>query len=90
MPPGSTVDIEKAEKPEDGTDDEREVKINITKPVKKREKVGVGAEGGEPSEGEDLPEGQSGDGEESLPDEPEVLPDVPDAPPSSEDEGSKE
>jgi hypothetical protein len=78
MPPGSTVEVDKA--PED---DERDVTISIIKPKhRKRETVGVGAQGDAREEGsstdpssEDAPE---------LPDEPEVLPDVPDAPPAPE------
>jgi ATP-dependent Clp protease ATP-binding subunit ClpC len=80
MPPGSTIEVEKA--PEDDEDD---VKISIVKPTKVRETVGVGAKGGgELDEGSE-PEQPEGDGAPDLPDEPEVLPDVPDAPPPEED-----
>jgi ATP-dependent Clp protease ATP-binding subunit ClpC len=79
MPAGSTVEVEKA--PEG---DEREVKITIAKPARKREKVGVGAEGGELAE--ETGEGPPQDAAEptELPDETDVLPDVPDAPPAPE------
>ncbi|MDP9118699.1 MAG: ATP-dependent Clp protease ATP-binding subunit, partial [Actinomycetota bacterium] len=73
--PGSTVEVEKA-----GDGDESKVKITIVKPAREREAVGVGAKGGGDEEAPEL-EGDSSDGSEQLPDEPEVLPDVPDAPP---------
>src|SRR5215211_5847171 len=84
MPPGSTVEVDKA--PEE---DERDVTISIIKPKeRKRETVGVGAQGDAREEGsstdpssEDAPE---------LPDDPEVLPDVPDAPPAPEGESQPE
>jgi hypothetical protein len=78
MPAGSTVEVEKA--PEG---DEQVVKITIAKPARKREKVGVGAEGGELAD-------ETGEGPAEaadLPDEPDVLPDVPDAPPAPEGDG---
>lgn len=72
---------------EDGT--EPDVRITITKPLRTREAVGVGAEGGgdEASEDDDSSEPDDSRGED-LPDEADVLPDVPDAPPapSSNDE----
>jgi hypothetical protein len=79
MPPGSTVDVDRA--PEG---DEREVTIHIRE-GKAREPVGVGAQGAEAEEGggDGGPE-QSGGGHD-LPDDPEVLPDVPDAPPADDD-----
>ncbi len=85
LEPGSTVEVG-AELVEGGTPgkdgkDEREVKISITAPVKKREAVGVGAQGG-PDEG--------GEGAPDLLDEPEVLPDVPDAPPGPEEDAGHE
>jgi ATP-dependent Clp protease ATP-binding subunit ClpC len=78
MPAGSTVEVEKA--PEG---DEREVTITITAPVRTREKVGVGAEGGELAEetGEGPAEVDPADSAQ-LPDASDVLPDVPDAPPA--------
>ncbi|MDQ3645231.1 MAG: AAA family ATPase, partial [Actinomycetota bacterium] len=81
MPAGSTVEVEKA--PEG---DEREVKITIAKPARTREKVGVGAEGGELTE--ETGEGPAEVGD--LPDEPDVLPDVPDAPPAPEGDGESD
>jgi ATP-dependent Clp protease ATP-binding subunit ClpC len=79
MKPGSTVEVDKVAG-EEGADPE--VKISITAPKRDREKVGVGAQGGEPA-GE-LPSGDAAGGSgDGLPDEPEVLPDVPDAPPAS-------
>ena len=84
MAPGSTVEVEKATvKGEDG-EDEDGVKVTVHKPARKREAVGVGAEG-VPDE---APEGGDNAPEDSteLP-EPDVLPDVPDAPPAPEDEG---
>ena len=77
MEPGSTVEVERDAEVEDGG-----VKITVVKP-REREKVGVGAKGGDGPElegGEDRPEEPSGE----LPDEPEVLPDVPDAPPDDQ------
>jgi ATP-dependent Clp protease ATP-binding subunit ClpC len=79
MEPGSTVEVERDEQAgEDGG-----VKISIAKP-REREKVGVGAQGGDShselgDEG-DRPDEPGGE----LPDEPEVLPDVPDIPPDDE------
>jgi ATP-dependent Clp protease ATP-binding subunit ClpC len=85
MEPGSTVQVERGEGKSEGEDPE--VTITITGPPagKKREPVGVGAQGeGEAGgEGGTLPEGTGGGGAD-LPDEPEVLPDVPDAPPADE------
>ena len=79
MEPGSTIEVTKAEigGPNDG---ESEVSIRIVAPskAKKREAVGVGAQGG--TDGDEAPQAE-------LPEEPEVLPDVPDAPPA---EDSKE
>jgi ATP-dependent Clp protease ATP-binding subunit ClpC len=77
MEPGSTVAVER-----DEADEEGGVKIAVTKP-RKREKVGVGAEGGDKPElegGEDRPDEPGG----NLPEDPEVLPDVPDAPPDEQ------
>jgi ATP-dependent Clp protease ATP-binding subunit ClpC len=83
LPEGSTVEVDR-----DHSDDkDKEVDITITKPARKREAVGVGAEGGKP-EGEAGDEGSAGDlPAGDLPEDPDVLPDVPDAPPSAEDEG---
>jgi ATP-dependent Clp protease ATP-binding subunit ClpC len=85
MPPGSTIEVEKADigGPNDG---EREVDIRIITPAKakKREAVGVGAKG---DGGGELEPGDEPSGDAGLPDEPEVLPDVPDAPPAPEDAG---
>jgi ATP-dependent Clp protease ATP-binding subunit ClpC len=76
MEPGSTIEVTKSAVggPNDG---EREVDIEIVAPskAKKREAVGVGAQGGDEPAGEPAAE---------LPDEPEVLPDVPDAPPADD------
>jgi ATP-dependent Clp protease ATP-binding subunit ClpC len=75
LQPGSTVEVDR-----DHSDDaEKEVDITITKPARKREAVGVGADGG----GEPGQPDESGDGPEDagLSDDPQVLPDVPDAPP---------
>jgi hypothetical protein len=80
MPPGSTIEVDKA--PED---DENDVNITIVKPKElARETVGVGAKGGSLEEGSDEPAEPSGDDAPELPDEPEVLPDVPDAPPEED------
>ncbi len=82
MPPGSTVEVDKA--PED---DEREVLITIVKPKeRKRETVGVGAKGDAREEGSSTdPSSDEGtDPRDELPDEPEVLPEIPDAPPAPE------
>ncbi|HEV3378293.1 MAG TPA: hypothetical protein VG126_13545, partial [Thermoleophilaceae bacterium] len=87
MPPGSTVEVDKAP---DG--DEREVLISIVQPKeRKRETVGVGAKGDAREEGSSTdPSSEGGSGGDELPDEPEVLPEIPDAPPappeSSKDE----
>jgi len=85
--PGSTVEVDKADRDENVKDSEDEVTISITKPARKREPVAVGAEGSDEQAGEDdggseEPEGSGG---EDLPDDPDVLPDVPDAPPAPED-----
>jgi ATP-dependent Clp protease ATP-binding subunit ClpC len=80
LQPGSTVEVGRGEEPEDGKGDP-EVTIKIVAPKKKRTPVGVGAKS---EGGDDQPQLGSGDGGESLPDDPEVLPDVPDAPPSAE------
>ena len=78
MEPGSTIEVTRAQVggPDDGAS---EVNIEIVAPskAKKREAVGVGAQGGD----EEAP---AGDGGGSLPDEPEVLPEVPDAPPTED------
>jgi hypothetical protein len=84
MPPGSTVEVDKA--PED---DERDVRISIIKPKqRKRETVGVGAQGDAREEGSSTDPSSDEGGD--LPDEPEVLPDVPDAPPAPEGEAEPE
>jgi ATP-dependent Clp protease ATP-binding subunit ClpC len=80
MPPGSTIEVGKA--PEE---DEKDMTITIVKPKeRKREAVGVGAQGAGLEEGS-APEEPAGEDAPELPDEPEVLPDVPDAPPAEED-----
>ena len=78
MPPGSTIEVDKA-----ADSDEDDVKITVVKPKeRKRETVGVGAKGDAREEGSSTdPSSASGD---DLPEEPEVLPDVPDAPPPPE------
>jgi len=83
MEPGSTVEVEKATVQGENGEDEDGVKLTVHKPARKREAVGVGAEGGseEAPEGGDAPEDSTTD----LP-EPDVLPDVPDAPPAPEDD----
>ena len=70
-------------------DPEKEVDITIIKPARKREAVGVGAEGGDLPEGGDTPGDEPAD-EGSTPElaEPDVLPDVPDAPPAPESDES--
>jgi hypothetical protein len=78
MPPGSTVDVDRA--PEG---DEREVTIQVRK-TPAREPVGVGAQGGEADEGSGEDGGSERPEGHNLPDEPEVLPDVPDAPPEGD------
>jgi len=86
--PGSTVEVDKADRDPDDKDSEDEVKISITKP-RKREAVGVGggAPGGpEGDSGEPSSEGEPEGSDEGLPDDPDVLPDVPDAPPAPESE----
>jgi ATP-dependent Clp protease ATP-binding subunit ClpC len=85
MPPGSTIEVDKADKPAEG-EDERELEISVVKGKERtREAVGVGAKGGPLEEGgSEEPEQPSGEGAPDLPDEPEVLPDVPDAPPAEE------
>ncbi|HLM25820.1 MAG TPA: ATP-dependent Clp protease ATP-binding subunit [Thermoleophilaceae bacterium] len=86
--PGSTVEVDKADRDPDDKDSEDEVKISITKP-RKREAVGVGggAPGGpEGDSGESSSEGEPEGSDEGLPDDPDVLPDVPDAPPAPESE----
>jgi len=87
MKPGATVEIGRADKPE-GEDDEVTITIQAPPAQKKREPVGVGAQGqsaeADGSEGRSLPE-RSGDGD--LPEDPEVLPDVPDAPPAGDEPG---
>ncbi len=81
MAPGSTVDVDRDEGG-DGTD----VKISIRAPKRKKQAVGVGAQGGEEELEGDSPEVPEGDAVAELPDTPEVLPDVPDAPPADGDE----
>jgi ATP-dependent Clp protease ATP-binding subunit ClpC len=78
MPPGSTVEVDKAP-----DDDEREVLISIVQPKeRKRETVGVGAKGDAREEGSSTdPSSSDEPSNELLPDEPEVLPEIPDAPP---------
>jgi ATP-dependent Clp protease ATP-binding subunit ClpC len=84
MPPGSTVEVDKA--PED---DERDVTITIVKPKeRKRETVGVGAQGDAREEGSSTD--PSSDGADDLPDVPEVLPEIPDAPPAPDGEAEPE
>jgi hypothetical protein len=84
MPPGSTVEVDRA--PEE---DERDVTITIVKPKhRKRETVGVGAQGDAREEGSSTD--PSSDGDDALPDEPEVLPEIPDAPPAPEGDGERE
>jgi ATP-dependent Clp protease ATP-binding subunit ClpC len=84
MPPGSTIEVDKAPAESDG--DEDSMKISIVKGKERtREAVGVGAKGGPLEEGSEEPGQPSGDGAPDLPDEPEVLPDVPDAPPAEDD-----
>ena len=80
MPPGSTVEVDKAP-----DDDEDDVKISVVKPKeRKRETVGVGAKGDAREEGCFRPTRRART-RRDLPDEPEVLPDVPDAPPPPQD-----
>ena len=75
MPPGSTVEVDRA--PEE---DERDVTITIVKPKeRKRETVGVGAQGDAREEGSSTD--PSSEGGDDLPDEPEVLPEIPTRPP---------
>jgi len=81
MEPGSTVEVEKATVQGENGEDEDGVKLTVHKPARKREAVGVGAEGGP----EDAPEGDAPEVSTDLP-EPDVLPDVPDAPPAPEDD----
>jgi ATP-dependent Clp protease ATP-binding subunit ClpC len=83
MEAGSTVEIDRAEKP-DGEDPEMKISIVAPKKRKKREPVGVGAKG---AEGEAGGEPAAGEGGTDLPDEPEILPEVPDAPPEPEGSG---
>jgi ATP-dependent Clp protease ATP-binding subunit ClpC len=80
LPAGATVEVDRA--PESTDKDAPEVSITITKPVREREAVGVGAEGGS-SDPAELDEGSGDEPAEAsdLPEEPAVLPDVPDAPP---------
>ena len=85
MPPGSTVEVDRA--PEE---DERDVTISIVKPKeRKRETVGVGAQGDAREEGSSTDPASEGGGDD-LPDEPEVLPEIPDAPPAPEGEPEPE
>ncbi len=78
MPPGSTVEVDKA--PED---DEREVIITVVESKeRKRETVGVGAKGDAREEGSSVD--PSSESAPELPDDPEVLPEIPDAPPPPE------
>jgi ATP-dependent Clp protease ATP-binding subunit ClpC len=87
MPAGSTIEVDKADKPAEG-EDERELEISVVKGKERtREAVGVGAKGSPVEEGgSDAPEQPAGEGAPDLPDEPEVLPDVPDAPPEPEEQ----
>jgi ATP-dependent Clp protease ATP-binding subunit ClpC len=79
MPPGSTIEVDAA--PEADAD---EMKISVTKPKeRKRETVGVGAQGDAREEGSSTD--PSSENAPDFPDDPEVLPDVPDAPPAPED-----
>ena len=76
--PGATVEVDR-----DHDDEEKGVRITITKPARKP--VAVGAEGDEDKPdlaGGDAPSGS--DDTPELPEEPEVLPDVPDAPPDDD------
>ena len=85
MEPGSTVEVAKETTQGEDGEDEDGVKITVHKPARKREAVGVGAEGGV----EDAPDsGDAPEGTTELPDEPDVLPEIPDAPPAPEGEGS--
>jgi hypothetical protein len=60
------------------------MKISVTKPKeRKRETVGVGAQGDAREEGSSTD--PSSENAPDFPDDPEVLPDVPDAPPAPED-----
>jgi hypothetical protein len=80
MPPGSTVEVDKAP-----DEDEREVLISIVTPKERtRETVGVGAKGDAREEGSSTDPSAEGGSEPELPDEPEVLPEIPDAPPPPE------
>jgi ATP-dependent Clp protease ATP-binding subunit ClpC len=74
--PGSTIEVDRAPEGEDPA-----VRVTIVPPkTRKREPVGVGAQGAEAG-GEGEAEGAEPSG--SLPDDPEVLPEVPDAPPEA-------
>jgi ATP-dependent Clp protease ATP-binding subunit ClpC len=91
MGPGSTVEVDRNSNYSADDENSREVTITITEPARKREAVGVGAEGG----GDDKPaleEGPSEDAPEDdaaeLPEDPSVLPDVPDSPPAPETDES--
>src|ERR687890_2391575 len=69
LEPGSTVEVDRGETPEDGkTDPEVTIQIIAPKGGKKRTPVGVGAKEGE--SGGDQPQLTEGDGG-SLPDDPE-------------------
>ncbi len=87
MQPGATVEVERAETPE-GEDPEVSISIRAPREGERREAVAVGGDGEAEAEagGEQpsLPEGGTGSGSSSLPDEPEVLPEAPDAPPADE------
>jgi len=85
MEPGSTVEVSKATVQGENGEDEDGVKVTVHKPARKREAVGVGAEGGP----EDAPEGDAPEVSTELP-EPDVLPDVPDAPPAPEDDSTRD
>jgi len=85
LAPGSTVEVDR-----DHSDDpEKEVDIKIIQPARKREAVGVGAEGGDLPEGGEAPADEPAD-QAPAPElaEPDVLPDVPDAPPAPESDES--
>src|SRR5512134_18757 len=61
-PPGSTVEVDRAERPPEGGDEERGVNVTIRRPDRVREAVGVGAKGSSEEGGEEpAPEGSGGD-----------------------------
>jgi hypothetical protein len=86
MPPGSTVEVDRAP-----DEDERDVTITIVKPKeRKRETVGVGAQGDAREEGSSSDPSAEDGGGDDLPDEPEVLPEIPDAPPAPDGESDSD